>query len=94
MIYNRKFFFGLRRSKEDPKERKLSLPQCEKIDLPSCFSLQDEVKTVFDQSSLNSCSANAAANFLSLSDKVECNISRLYICILILDMLSIIICYP
>ena len=66
---NRKLFFGLKRSKEDPKERKLSLPQCERIDLPSCFSLKDEVKAVFDQSSLNSCTANAAAKFLPLSDK-------------------------
>ena len=75
MIDNTKLFFGLKRSKVDPAERKLSMPQCEKIDLPSCFSLKDKVKTVFDQSCLNSCSANAAANFLSLSDKVECNIS-------------------
>ena len=36
------------------------------------------MKTVFDQSCLNSCSANAAASFLSLSDKVDYNISRLY----------------
>ena len=78
MSDNKKLFFGLKRSKVDPKERKLSLPQCERIDLPSCFSLKDKVKTVFDQSCLNSCSANAAAIFLSLSDKVECNISRLY----------------
>ena len=78
MTDNKKLFFGLKRSKVDPKERKLSLPQCERIDLPSCFSLKDKVKTVFDQSSLNPCSANAAAKFLSLSDKVECNISRLY----------------
>ena len=78
MSDNRKLFFGLKRSKVDPKERKLSLPQCERIDLPSCFSLKDKVKTVFYQSSLNSCNANAAANFLSLSDKLECNINRLY----------------
>ena len=63
MSDNKKLFFGLKRSKVDPKERKLSLPQCERIDLPSCFSLKDKVKTVFDQSCLNSCSVNAAANF-------------------------------
>ena len=78
MSDNRKLFFGLKRSKEDPKERKPSMQQCDKIDLPSCFSLKDKIKQVYDQKCLNSCSANAAANFLSLSDKVECDISRLY----------------
>ena len=79
MSDNRKLFFGLKRSKEDPKERKLSMQQCDKIDLPSCFSLKDKVKTVFEQSCLNACSANATASFLSLSDKVDYNISRLFL---------------
>ena len=80
MSDNRKLFFGLKRSKVDPAERKLSMPQCNNvIDLPSSFSLKGKVKQVYDQSCLNSCSANAAANFLSLSDKVDCNISRLFL---------------
>ena len=53
MSDNKKLFFGLKRSKVDPKERKLSLPQCERIDLPSCFSLKDKVKTVFDLEHVN-----------------------------------------
>ena len=53
MTDNKKLLFGLKRSTVDPIERKLSMPQCEKIDLPSCFSLKDKVKTVFDQSCLN-----------------------------------------
>ena len=79
MSDNKKLFFGLKRSKVDPKERKLSLPQCERIYLPSCFSLKDKVKTVFSQSCLNACSANATASFLSLSDKLDYNISRLFL---------------
>ena len=61
MSDNKKLFFGLKRSNVDPKERKLSMPQCNKIDLPFSFSLKSKVKQVFDQSSLNSCSANAAS---------------------------------
>ena len=49
MIDNRELFFGLKRSKVDPAERKLSMPQCEKIDLPSCFSLKEKIKHVYDQ---------------------------------------------
>ena len=79
MSDNKKLFFGLKRSKIDLAERKLSMPQCDKIYLPSCFSLKEKVKQVFDQSGLNACSANAAANFLSLSDKVDYNISRLFL---------------
>ena len=78
MSDNRKLFFGLKRSKEDPKERKLSMQQCDKIYLPSSYGLESKVKQVYNQMSMNSCSANAAAIFLSLSDKVDCNISRLY----------------
>ena len=79
MTDNKKLFFGLKRSKEDPKERKLSMQQCDKIYLPSRFSLKSKVNQVYNQMSMNSCSANAAANFLSLSDKVDCNISRLFL---------------
>ena len=79
MTDNKKLFFGLKRSKEDPKERKLSMPQCDIIDLPSSFSLKEKVKQIYDQSCLNACSANATASFLSLSDKVDCNISRLFL---------------
>ena len=78
MTDNKKLFFGLKRSIVDPKERKLSMQQCDQINLPSSFSLKSKVKQVYNQMSMNSCSANAAANFLSLSDKVDCNISRLY----------------
>ena len=79
MTDNKKLFFGLKRSIVDPKERKLSMPQCDRIDLPSSYSLKEKVKQVYNQMSMNSCSANAAANFLSLSDKVDCNISRLFL---------------
>ena len=92
MSDNKKLFFGLKRSKIDLAERKLSMPQCDKIDLPSCFSLKEKVKQVFDQSGLNACSANAAANFLSLSDKVDYNISRCSYTS-VQDSLIIIICY-
>ena len=45
------------------------------------FNLKDKVKQVFDQGNLNSCSANATANLLSLSDKlnINSNVSRLYL---------------
>ena len=79
MTDNKKLFFGLKRSKIDPKERKLSLQPYEKVDLPNKFSLRSKVKQVFDQSCVNACSSNAASNFLILSDKVECNISRLFL---------------
>ena len=79
MTDNKKLFFGLKRSKVDPAERKLSMPQCNTIDLPSSFSLKDKVKQVYDQKACNACSANATASFLSLSDKVDCNISRLFL---------------
>ena len=79
MSDNKKLFFGLKRSKVDQTEKKLSMPQCNTIDLPSSFSLKSKVKQVYNQMSMNSCSANAAANFLSLSDKVDCNISRLFL---------------
>lgn len=76
---DKRLFFGLKRSKEDPNERKLSLQPCEKLDLPSQYSLKDKVKQVYDQLSMNSCSANATANFLQVSGNVECAISRLYL---------------
>ena len=63
MTDNKKLFFGLKRSTVDPIERKLSMPQCDRIDLPSSFSLKSKVKQVYNQMSMNSCSANAAANF-------------------------------
>ena len=79
MSDNKKLFFGLKRSTVDPIERKLSMQQCDQINLPFSFSLKEKVKQVYNQMSMNSCSANAAANFLSLSDKVDCNISRLFL---------------
>ena len=62
-----------------PQSMPLSMPQCDIIDLPSSFSLKEKVKQIYDQSCLNACSANATASFLSLSDKVDCNISRLFL---------------
>ena len=73
----KKLFFGLKRSKPEPVDRLLCMSH-DKVDLPDKFSLRDKVKQVYDQMSLSSCSANAAANFLLLSDKVDCNISRLF----------------
>ena len=40
------------------------MPQCNNIDLPSSYTLKDNVKQVYDQKACNACSANAAANFL------------------------------
>ena len=40
MTDNKKLFFGLKRSNLDPKERKLAMPRCDKIDLLSSFSLK------------------------------------------------------
>ena len=73
----KKLFFGLKRSKPEPVDRLLCMCH-DKVDLPGKFSLTDKVKQVYDQLNLSSCRANAAANFLLLSDKVDCNISRLY----------------
>lgn len=74
----KKLYFGLKKSAPTPVDRLVRICQEEKIELPSKFSLRDKVKQVYDQLNLSSCSANAAANFLFLSDKVDCNISRLY----------------
>ena len=75
--------FGLKKSKPEPHDKIVCFfTQCKQVDFPSMFSLKDRVKQFYDQLSLNSCSANAAANFLSLSDKdnkLKCNISRLYL---------------
>ena len=76
---DKRLFFGLKRSKIDPKERKLSIGPNADIDLPNQYSLKDKVKQVYDQLAVNSCSANAAANFLSTGGNVDCCISRLYL---------------
>ena len=74
----KKLFFELKRSKPEPVERLLCMSH-DKVDLPDKFSLLDKVKKILDQLTSSSCSANAAANFLLLSDKVDCDISRLYL---------------
>ena len=92
---DKKFCFGLKKSKTSPTDHIVSF-NYEKIDFPSKFSLKDRVKQVYDQLNLNSCSANATANFLSLSDKtnvLNCNISSSYIYIFVQDGLTIIKCY-
>ncbi len=73
----KKFCFGLKKSTTDPNNKLVSFSY-EKIDMPIKFNLKDKVKQVYDQLNLNSCSANATANFLSLSDKQN-NISRRYL---------------
>ena len=74
--------FGLKKSKQDPHDKILCFStQCKQVDFPTSFTLKDRVKIVYDQMKLNSCSANATASFLSLSDKddmLKCSISRLY----------------
>ena len=75
----KRLFFGLKRSKIDPKQRKVSIAPCVEVGLPSQYSLKDKVKQVYDQLARNSCSANAAANFLSIDGNVDCSISRLYL---------------
>ena len=94
---DKKFCFGLKKSKIDPTDHIVSF-NYEKIDFSSKFSLKDRVKQVYDQLNLNSCSANATANFLSLSDKT--NVLNVLIVILVgciyifvLDGLIIIIFY-
>ena len=78
----KKLTFGLKKFKPDPHDKILCFKtQCTQVDFPTSFTLKDRVKQVYDQMTLNSCSANAAANFLSLSDKddmMKCSISRLY----------------
>lgn len=78
----KKFCFGLKKSKQDPHDKVLCFgTMCKQVDFPSSFTLKDRVKQVYDQLTLNSCSANATASFLSLSDKddmMKCSISRLY----------------
>ena len=80
----KKLFFGLRKSKEEPHDKILRYScECTNIDFPIKFSLKDKVKIVYDQLNLNSCSANAAANFIKMSDTdnlIKCDaISRLYL---------------
>ena len=76
--------FGLKKSKTDPIDRLVSFQfdKHEKIEYPDYFSLKDQVKQVYDQQDINACSANAAANFVSLSDHnqlIKCSISRLFL---------------
>jgi len=75
--------FGLKKSKPEPHDKIVCFfTQCKQVDFPEKFSLKDRVKQVYDQLSLNACSANATANFLSLSDKddtLKSPISRLYL---------------
>ena len=79
----KKLTFGLKRSKSEPQDKLVCFfTQCKQVDFPSKFSLKDRVKEVYDQLSLNACSANAAASLLSLSDKgniLKSSISRLYL---------------
>ena len=79
----KKLTFGLKKSKSEPHDKILCFStQCKQVDFPERFSLKDRVKEVYDQLSLNACSANAAASFLALSDKddmMKCSISRLYL---------------
>jgi len=78
---SKKLYFGLKKSKVEPLDKLVSF-NYEKVDMPIKFNLKDQVKQIYDQGNINSCSANAAANFLSLSDKmniIKCNVSRLYL---------------
>ena len=77
----KKLFFGLKKSPVDTHEKILSFTY-EKVQLPTKFSLRDQVKYIFDQGHMNSCSANAVSNQIMLSDhKGLVNVipSRLYI---------------
>ncbi len=69
--------FGLKKSTQSSVDKLVSF-NYNNVDFPISFSLRDKVKQVYNQSNINSCSPNAAANFLSLSKKVD-NISRLYL---------------
>ena len=73
----KKLCFGLKKSTPSPIDHLVSF-NYDKIDFPISFSLRENVKQIYDQSNINSCSANATASFLSLSNKVD-NISRLYL---------------
>ena len=65
----KKLTFGLKKSKSEPQDKLVCFfTQCKQVDFPAKFSLKDRVKQVYDQLSLNSCSANAAANFMLLSE--------------------------
>ena len=76
-----KFCFGLKKSTIDPEENLLCFSY-ENVDMPISYSLKDHVKCVYNQGHMNSCSANAVANQLCMSDKnnlINFPLSRLYI---------------
>ena len=78
---SKKLCFGLKKSPATEHDHVVGF-NYEKVDVPAKFSLKDRVKQVYDQGEMNSCSANATANLLSLTDKenkLNCNISRLYL---------------
>ena len=90
----KKLCFGLRKSKSEPHEHVVSF-NYEKVDMPIKFSLNEHVKQVYDQANMNSCSANATANLLSMSDKhnkLKC-MPVDYICISVQDGLTTTISY-
>ena len=60
---DKKLCFGLKRSPPTPIDHLVSICCDGKVQLPSSFNLKDKVKQVYDQLSINSCSANATANF-------------------------------
>ena len=80
---NKSFKFGLRKSSfDDTTEQKLCFSYNPNIVLPKKYSLRDKVKYIWNQGSINSCSANAVSNQLILSDKKQVMKfvpSRLYI---------------
>ena len=83
MSSQKTFKFGLKKSKIDPSEKRLSFCYDHKIQLPSLFSLRQHVPKIYDQLATNSCSANAGANFIIMSDDqhvINCKeISRMYL---------------
>ena len=77
----KKLCFGLKKSKIDHTEQLLSF-NYEKVELPIKYDLKNNVKKVYDQQEINSCSANATANFIRMSDNkhiINSDISRLYL---------------
>ena len=76
-----KLFFGLKRSKISHDEKILSFTY-QKVDMPLNFLLKNNVKQIFNQGDINSCSANAVSNQLLMSDNknlINFIPSRMYI---------------
>ena len=73
--------FGLKLDKYDEHDYCLDI-KYHHVDLPKSFNMKDQVKNIFDQGDINSCSANSIPNQIMLSSKdksIDFIPSRLFI---------------